>query len=390
MQSIESPRSPRQSNFELMRILAMLMIVSHHLCVHGVQHVLDLESAYQAWNSGSLANKLVASFFFPGGGVGVALFFMLTGYFLFGKQRTSILKVSLETIFYGIALSVLFVALVFCHHFFGLGYDFPSLTAVKKISILLRFIFVPVSCGGWWFVTAYILLVLCAPLINAFLAKLNKSGFLLLLVLTWFFWYSCQIVLGGAYSSLGKAFFFYLFGSYYRLCPVENRHKALCTVIAIAAWTSLWLLAFFSDKIDLQKVSVVQAVITVIVNAIKNCVLLPLCAWCIFSLFARLNVRSNRFINTVAATTFGVYLIHDSSVGRDWIWNSVLKVSDVQFFSPYFPLIAVADIFGVFIACSVIDYLRLRFIEPKLMHYAKNLTNRFSQKYMQIQAHLIR
>ena len=72
----------RKSNFELARIVAMIMIVANHLVGHGIQHVSDANSAYQLWQTGSPINRLFASFFLPGGGVGVAIFFMITGYFL--------------------------------------------------------------------------------------------------------------------------------------------------------------------------------------------------------------------------------------------------------------------------------------------------------------------
>ena len=106
----------RKSNFELLRIAAMLIIVAHHLAVHGVP-----DRAYHAWTAGALCNKLFTLFLTPGGGIGVAAFFMLTGYFLVGKQRASVLKVCLQTVFYGLVLSALFVVLFVLQKQFGIG-----------------------------------------------------------------------------------------------------------------------------------------------------------------------------------------------------------------------------------------------------------------------------
>ena len=171
----------RKSNFELMRIVAMLMIVADHLAVHGVQQVLSSDNVYRAWAAGTMVNRLFTLLFVPGGATGVALFFMLTGYFLAGKQHASVLKVCLQVIFYGLALSALFLIMMVIHKLFGVGYFFPfSLTT--KITLFLRHVFVPVSVGNWWFVSAYVMLVLVAPRINQFLAKLNKAGFMRLLI----------------------------------------------------------------------------------------------------------------------------------------------------------------------------------------------------------------
>ena len=89
----------RKSNFELLRIISMLMILSHHFAVHGVLNSLAKTQVNNIYKQGSLINKLFTCFLMPGGEIGVALFFMLTGYFLFKKQTTSILKVSVQTFF---------------------------------------------------------------------------------------------------------------------------------------------------------------------------------------------------------------------------------------------------------------------------------------------------
>lgn len=375
----------RKSNFELLRIVAMLMIVAHHLAVHGVQQVLFPDRAYHAWTAGALCNKLFTLLLTPGGGIGVAVFFMLTGHFLVGKQRASVLKVSLQTVFYGLALSALFVVLSVIQKQFGIGYDFSEFSPAAKIGLLLRHIFMPVS-SCWWFVSAYVLLVLTAPRINQLLANLNKAGFIRLLLVTWFFWYSCQLVLDGGYAPLGRAFFFYLLGAYCRLfrADEQERPKIRHIVLFVFCWLVFVICSFCSaelGKLSLKTATTLQAIEKCVLTGLQSCILTPLCAWSLFVFFARLKTRPSRLINTVAATTFGVYLLHDSSVGRQLIWNGILHVSYWQFPSPYFPLLALADIVAVFAVCSALDGLRLRFIEPKLTAWAEKKIARAKERY---------
>ena len=368
------PRSTeRKSNFELLRIVAMLMIVAHHLAVHGVQHVLFSDQAYRAWAAGSLANRLFTFLFVPGG-TGVAVLFMLTGYFLVEKQRASVLKVCLQTVFYGLTLSALFVVLLAAHRLFGAGYAFAEFSFVANVGMVLRHVLTPVSMGGWWFVSAYVLIVLVAPRINQLLAHLNRRGFARLLLVTWFFWYSCQLVLGGGYAALGRAFFFYGLGAYCKRFGNDAHERPRVRHAALFAFG--WLLYAACSFCDyaLKEISAktlaMKAVEDYVLQGLMDCISILLCAWSLFAIFARLRIRASRRINTVAATTFGVYLLHDSTVGRQLIWNGILRVSDVQFLSPYFPLLALADILAVFAVCSAIDWLRLRFVEPRMTAWA--------------------
>mgnify|MGYP003560921603 FL=1 len=55
----------RQSNFELLRIIAMLMIVAAHLAAHGAEH-MNSEDAYVIWNAGSMINKIFSCFLIGG------------------------------------------------------------------------------------------------------------------------------------------------------------------------------------------------------------------------------------------------------------------------------------------------------------------------------------
>ena len=63
----------RQSNIELLRIIAMFMIAFNHFSGHGVMHRLS-ESPYVIWAQGSVVNKLFSAFLRPGGEVGVGIF----------------------------------------------------------------------------------------------------------------------------------------------------------------------------------------------------------------------------------------------------------------------------------------------------------------------------
>lgn len=97
----------------------------------------------------------------------------------------------------------------------------------------------------------------------------------------------------------------------------------------------------------------------------------PLCAYCAFVLFMRLNIENNKYINKLGSTTLGIYLLHDSCIGRELIWHDLLKVDSVLYNSIYFPLWALLCIMLVFLIGALIDIVRQEFIDNWLINRLK-------------------
>ena len=87
----------RDSGPELLRILAMLLIVSSHFSLHSG---LPLEGGYAGTHP---FNVLWAQWLAFGGKLGVDIFVMISGYFLIAKcaHLKSLLRLILTTAFYG-------------------------------------------------------------------------------------------------------------------------------------------------------------------------------------------------------------------------------------------------------------------------------------------------
>ena len=103
----------RKTNFELLRIISMFMIITYHLFIHGIVRIGYVTLEPDFWMQKNVFNKIFALFFFPGGEVGVGLFFMITGYFLYEKKRGHISKIVLRCFFYAL-ISIIIILLVQC------------------------------------------------------------------------------------------------------------------------------------------------------------------------------------------------------------------------------------------------------------------------------------
>ena len=92
-----------------------------------------------------------------------------------------------------------------------------------------------------------------------------------------------------------------------------------------------------------------------------------------FLFFNNLELRYNKFINGVAATTFGVLCIHaNSDAMRTLIWKNILDVSSEYDDSlAGLSVHAGLSLVGVFIICSLIDMLRIHFVEKPLLSWCE-------------------
>lgn len=365
----------RKSNFELLRIFAMLIIVADHYATHGLKELYE-GGQLQQWNLGSISDKLFTSFLVPGGDVGVAIFFMLTGYFMIRKRTFSLLKVVLEVIFYGLFTGVIYFGLK------STGLFAPYIYIFNQIKQTV----IPISGGAWWFPTVYVLLIVFSPILNKFLNQLNDRGFFSFLILDWILWYIFPIVLGGVYTGLERGIFFYSLGGMLRTRRNKSASKTLLVILFIISWVSISVLDYFWTSIYFDTITVGTSktciLLMMFISGIDSGLLIPLCAVSIFMFFEGADLEYNKIINTFAACTFGVYLIHDSAVGATLFWKIIFRVAEKQYVSRYYPLLAIGTVLTIYCVCSLIDFCRLKLIEPRAMAFAQSKIDEWKEKYV--------
>ena len=92
-------KATRASNIELLRIVAMFMIISYHIILHCVNvqlvNLASIEKLQNGWFNNPLFYKqlLALALMMPFGLVGNAIFIMISGYFLADKE-IDMLKIS--------------------------------------------------------------------------------------------------------------------------------------------------------------------------------------------------------------------------------------------------------------------------------------------------------
>ncbi len=157
----------------------MLLIVACHFIIHfnWNTHHYDLMLIQEPGWTNALKFLIVQY-----GQVGVSIFFIISGYFLVDKtfKRRRIFKTWFQMFCYS---SGFFITLLII----GVFYKYPTvIQPLMQGSELFRTIaasFFPFFYGSYWFISAYILMLLCAPFINSLCQSLSKRANLSLLVL---------------------------------------------------------------------------------------------------------------------------------------------------------------------------------------------------------------
>lgn len=326
----------RQANFELLRIVAMLMIISLHYLVKGGA-ATPFPFAAKEYPAGVLA-WLIESFCI----VAVNCYVLISGYFCVESAWKPGRVVSLlgQVLFYSLLIPVILL-----------------LTGVVSVSDLgiydwIGFV-LPFGTEHYWFATAYLVLYLFAPFLSAGIRKLQKRELqILLALLVAFFSLEKTIVpVSLATDRYGYDFGWFLclfvIAGYIRLYGISWLEKRANAVGLYAiSCLGIWMLSLCANTLGAQ------------MDALAHYADMPytynhlLCltgAVSLFYVFKNFSIREGRaadVIRLLTPCTFGVYLLHEHILVRyRWLeWLRADRVKESFLFVPHM------------IACALLVY----------------------------------
>lgn len=360
---IENKSKERQSNIELMRIVAMIMIVGCHFATHGGF----------SFKSGSITiPRLWWHILELGGNFGTDVFVMISGYFLISNSKVIINKQKVFVFW----LQIFFYSVIIFFLSFPLGYGDLSIESVGRS-------FLPITFSTWWFASSYFVLYLLHPYFNLALNAMNEKqykGFLILLLLIWSLIPTITTQQFQA-NDLLQLFLIYSIAGYIR------RFRPFQSLNSIN-WACIWvissILTFISAIILLylgQRWPIASSHSTYFYG--QTSLLTIIRAVSFFMMFLKMNVKNRRWINKISSTMFGVYLFHDSKLLRSFLWNDVFHNADYENSIMIIPWSIFAVI--VVVVCGVlIDILRQSSIEL----FVKKMINKKMKKRLCLNGHV--
>lgn len=339
----------RQSNVELLRIIAMFLVLIVHANFTSIScpNINDVETAPISSFLRILTQSLSL--------ICVNLFVLISGYFGINPKAKSIFNLIFQVVFFRI-IAILVVI--------GLG-----------LSQLSRGLFINIIPGsGDWFVMSYLLLILFSPLINSFIKNTTAKQlltyiFIFYIIQTLFGWILpiWRSVYYNGYSFISMIGL-YLLGRYLNL--YKSKLQQISAKYLIGTY---FLISIFTTSILFCTIKTFDNFLlldyakTVFGSYLSPLVILS--SVCLFLFVLKFDFRS-KIVNWIAASVFAVYLIHCNPYLFTYYLDFCSSLFEQYNSIQYFFLITLF-ILSVFITAIIIDKIRIMTWNAivKIIHY---------------------
>ena len=339
----------RDANFELLRIIAMLMVVVLHFLSHsGALLTLGVPAS-----SVGITATFIESFCI----VAVNVWVLISGYFLSksGFKIKRIIQVILEIFFYTLGITLV-MQLVNVYH-------------VKSSDTIYRNVqyFFPISSEHYWFATSYVLMYVFSPIMNKAVEFLSRKQLKVTIIglLLWFSIIKSVIPVNFPTDNFGYGLDWfltlYLIAAYIRKYDVQivlGKKRSLMLYV-------LSCFAIFVMTVGLHRINLSSGRFNYYftVTSHYNFILCVTGALGIFSFFRYTRIREGAFagiVRFVAPLTFGVYLLHEHLEIRDrwilWMQGIFGKISMTN--PVLFVIHLILSVLVIFVAGILIDWIR--------------------------------
>lgn len=325
-------RGPRQSNFELLRIIAMFMV----LILHANGHALGFptaESIHQ--RPGFEILRILLECFSI---VGVNVFVLISGWFGIKASKKGFLTLWFQVVYFYLgAVLVLW----------GLGLVPLSLKTIASAFCLT---------GTGWFVVSYSILYIVSPVLNKFLESSSEKHIRNVLIAFFTFEVIFGLVDAKEFSRgmSGLSFIgLYLLAGYIRKSGLNRVRKNAVTILLLTTLLNTGLFIFITlYSIPAKGLCLAYCSPLVIIPSVA------MVLW-----FSSIKIRPNRVINFIASSAFAVYLFHDFYFIRNIFYCPLIRWSD-----------SVGGLLGIFGAMIAVYLISIILDQPRklLWRYIMN------------------
>lgn len=243
-----------------------------------------------------------------------------------------------------------------------------------------------------WFVTAYLIMYAFHPFINKLIRTLSSKEFITFLGLGIIVFSLFETVfrnpsIGTTGDDAIWVILVYCVGAFIKLNEEKLKMISNAKLVSTGIISILLSMAsiFALDYVNLLKhISTSNYFYGKFVGGTSPLQLLT--AITIFLIFIKMQPHHSKTINTIAKTTFAIYLIHANTIIVDWLWNDIVRgqrFENTPLIFGYAFIVAIT----IFVSCAVIEFLREKIfgninnlIVSKLTNKLELIYNRFIAK----------
>lgn len=339
----------RNSNFELMRIVSMFLIIMWHFIFHG---------SLLSKTTGSL-NTFI-HFIYIIMSIHVNSFVLVSGYFQYNKKFKvkKVISLILITWFYKLLYAIIFGA-----------------TGMAKISITeMLFFFQPFNFNYghgefYWFINMYLFLYLLSPFLNKLIQVLSQKQHKYLAILL-FIMLSVvptvtlnQTLVNNGYT-IQTFVMLYIIGAYFGKYKLKdnyhfkryskNKYQFIIIVLFIFSLFMSIIPKIISDYFSTSNLEILDYIRYLfglkLIDYISPVIIIESILYLL--LFETFNFKS-KFINKVSSLTFGIYLVHENNFLVQYIFNRLPIAGNISVIPEMFCFSIV-----VFILSAIVEYIR--------------------------------
>lgn len=246
----------------------------------------------------------------------------------------------------------------------GLGLD--TVTSRNMMLALL-----PIGAMSW-FAQNFLVLYLLTPIINRVLHWLQHKYYVMLLVVSTVIWFLIPTALNlwpnvphttFGFKHIFSFVVFYSLGAYIKLYG-SHITKKIGIIFSAIGFVGAFLGDILVDVLAMTNPVYMKQIFYFTQNDYGFFQLLLGIG--LFIIFLKAKITYRPWINVVASTTFGIYLLHDNKLFLHYMWDNALAT--YQYYdSLVLPLYAIFVVALIFVVGMTLDYVRLAFIEKPVM-----------------------
>lgn len=343
----------RDSNIELLRILAMLLVLVVHTNFFSIGAPTHAEALTEPTKS--FARFLIQSISI----ICVNLFIFISGWYGIRPKLSRFLEFIFQIVF--------FYAILFTIFHFKNPEEWTIKASIRGILLVE---------DANWFIKSYIFLYLISPVLNKYVESATKSSFKWLIIAFFCF----QFFYGWFYAAVkwfDRGYSTISFVGIYLLASYIKRHSSILVNMAFWKDVFLWLV--------LTLITTGLAFLTIQYTKYNdnrlyfyNSPFVIAATVFLFLAFNRLHFKS-AIVNWIAISCFAAFLLHYNPAFMDGVFQPVIRGAYTQLSYSSFLAYALVFVLAIFSAAIIIDKIRIS-VWKLILIISDNLCSIYSQK----------